>query len=263
VIGLQVRVLWNEVNWLQAERAQIRQSSVIGYPNISPRISFAERPANWLHHEGEFTYLWGGWDPLTGHRWFRIGRGEMEEAWISSPIGRDVYRAIDEPLYEVEGGEIWGRIPADAPVVGLVVDGLPSVYPVLVLDKVQVVNEVVCQRPILVSYNAFAPPEGSVRVYDAVLDGQRVTMGSSGYYQGGIALLYDRDSESLWKPDKNALRAIAGPRKGQTLRQIAQPIPIAWSDVRGRYRTGRLLIGAARAHPPSRVLLGPERWEGH
>jgi hypothetical protein len=249
VIGFELRSLWREWDWLRAEWSWVRRTGVIGYPNISPSISYALPPENWLYHEGDFTYLWGGWDSHQGHRWFRVGSGDLNEAAISQPMGRDVFRAIDAPLTEAEGGPIWGRIPSEAPVVGLDLAGVATVYPLLVLDRVQVVNDLIAGRPILVTYNPYAPPESSVKVYEALLDGRRVTMGTSGYYLAGVHLLYDRGSESLWKDQGDVLQAIAGPRKGQALHQLARPVLVSWGDWRWRNPKSRLLIGADRSRP--------------
>ncbi len=248
-IGSQVRTLWHEWEWLQAERSWARQSVVIGYPNISPRVSYAQPPENWFRHKGEFTYLWGGWDSHEGHLWFQIDRGDVDETVLTLPVGRDVHRAIDDPLIEAEGGPIWGRIPSDAPVVGFDLAGVAIVYPILVLDRVQVVNDLIDRRPILVTYNPFSSPDEAVKVYEATLDGERVTMGTSGYYEAKTPLLYDRGSESLWKDQGETLRAIAGPRKGRTLRQFAHPVPVAWGAWSGRNPRSRLLVGADRSRP--------------
>jgi hypothetical protein len=261
VIGAELRTLWREWGGLQAEQSWVRQTTVIGYPNISPRISYARPPADWFRQDGDFTYLWGGWDPGLGHRWFRIHRGDLEEASISLPMGRDIFQAIDTPLTEAAGGPIWERIPAEAHVVGLNVAGIATVYPLLVLDRVQVVNDLIGQQPILVTYNRSLPPGGCVKVYDAALDGQRVTMGTSGYYQDELPLFYDRESESFWKDQEGALRAIAGPRKGRVLRQLAEPVPVAWGDWRGQNPGSRLLVGADRSGPGPRAVAAPARLE--
>jgi len=252
-IGRHVQAIRLEWDRLQAERSWVRQTAVIGYPNICPHYSFAQRPDNWIHDEGDFTYLWGGWDSGEGHHWFRIDRGDLEAGAISLPMGRDIFQAIDEPLIEAEGGEIWGRIPPEALVVGVDLAGIPSVYPLIVLDKVHVVNDLIDRRPILVTYNPLVPRDESVTVYEAVLDGRRVSMGTSGYFLGQRPLLYDRGSESLWIGAKDKLRAIAGPRKGQTLRRVAHPTPVAWGDWHWKYPKSRLLVGADR----SRSRPGP------
>jgi hypothetical protein len=255
IIGFQLRVLWREWDWLQAEWSWVRRTAVIGYPNISPRVSYAQPPENWLYHEEGFTYLWGGWDSREGHRWFRVVSGDLNEAAISLPMGRDVFRAIDAPLIEAEGGPIWGRIPSDAPVVGVDLAGVATVYPLLVLDRVQVVNDLIAGQPILVTYNAYAPPDSAVKVYEAQLEGRRVTLGTSGYYLAGTHLLYDRESESLWKDQGAVLKAIGGPRKGQSLRQVASPAPVSWGAWRWRNPKSRLLVGADRSRPSAAAAL--------
>src|SRR5438067_967817 len=90
--GQRAGSLWREWYRLQVELSRVRRTAVIGYANISPRISYAQRPENWFHHEGDFTLLWSGWDAHQGHRWFRIGRGDLEEGAVSPPIGRDVFQ---------------------------------------------------------------------------------------------------------------------------------------------------------------------------
>jgi len=248
-IAGQSRLLWCEWHRLRRDLSLVRQTTVIGYQNISPNVSFAQRPKHWFRHEGEFTYLWGGWDDHSGHHWFRIERGDLDvdSDALSLPIGRDVFQAIDAPIIEAQGGAIWGRIPAEALVAVLEMAGIESVYPILLLDKVQVVNDVIDRRPLLVTYNPMADQAQAVEVYEAVVDGRRVTMGSSGYLQGKEPVLYDRGSESLWIGAGDALRAIAGPQKGRTLRQVARPALVTWGRWRDQHPRSRLLVGAIRS----------------
>lgn len=255
-IGRHARSLWREWSGLQSELSRARQTGVIGYLNISPQWSYAARPEDWFRDEGDSTFLWGGWDSREGHHWFRTGRGDLdlEDDALSPPIGRDVFRAIDHPLFESKGGPIWGRIPAEARVVGFGLAGIEAVYPLLLLDKVQVVNDLFDRRPLLVTYNPLAAPGEAVDVYEAVLDGDRVTMGLSGYLRGNAPMLFDRGSESLWVGSDDALLAIAGPRKGSKLRHVARPEVVTWGDWRSRHPGSRLLIGAVRS--PAKAKAG-------
>ena len=102
---------------------------MVGYPNIHPRLSFAAKPDKWFRTEGEVVLLWAGWDEGVGNHWFRLNHGELDHARISEPLGRDVIPAIDEPWVETADGQVWRRIPAQAPVVGQSLEGLPCVYP--------------------------------------------------------------------------------------------------------------------------------------
>jgi hypothetical protein len=247
-VGAQGRSLWREWQSLQGDLAVVRRSAVIGYKNIHPNPSYAVRPADWFHHEGDFTLLWSGWKHGNGHQWFRVGRGDVEQAHISLPLGRDVIQAIDYPLLETGGGTIWKRIPNDSQVVGIEIAGKKAAYPVLLLDKVRVVNDLIEDRPFLVTYDSLVPSEYSVRVFDPVFEGQRITMGVAGYYLDRKALLYDRGTESLWAENADGeLTAVAGRRKGVKLRQIARPTVVSWGDWRWQHPEGRLLVGADRS----------------
>jgi hypothetical protein len=259
-IGHQSRVLWQEWHQLRGDLTRVRHTAVIGYQNISPRQSFAQRPKPWFRYEGKYTFLWGGWDPHKGHQWFRIGHDDLdpEAGALSPPIGRDIFQTIDEPMIEEGGGPIWGRIPSESLVVGLDLAGIESVYPVLVLKKVQVVNDLIAERPLLVTYNPMLPPEEAVDVYDAEVDGRRVTMGLSGYRRGPEPLLYDHESESLWIDGGEGLRAIAGGRKGKALHEVARPSVVAWGDWRRQHPRSRLLVGAVKGRKGRHSSPGAE-----
>jgi hypothetical protein len=162
-------------------------------------------------------------------------------------MGRDVIQAIDYPLVEQGGGAIWGRIPNEAAVVGFDLAGTDSVYPMQVLDKVLVVNDLVGGRPFLITFNPMVSRNRTVHIYEPIVDGRRVTMGMSGYFHDRKPLLYDRGSESLWvESEAGTLEAIAGRHKGARLQSIEQHSPVAWGDWRGKHPASRLLIGADR-----------------
>jgi hypothetical protein len=246
-IAIQGRSLWREWKTLQREMSRVRQSAVVGYPNITPNPSYAQKPANWFHDEGEYTLLWSGWKHGDGHHWFRVGRGEVDRERISLPFGRDVIQAIDYPMVETDGGVIWGRIPPEATVVGQELSGVDCVYPMQVLDKVEVVNDEIEGHPFLVVFNPMVARERSVVIYEPMVAGRRVTMGLSGYFLDRQPMLYDRGTESLWVHEEESLRAIAGQHKGVRLRRIGQPTPMFWGDWRARHPRSRLVVGADRS----------------
>src|SRR5258707_193128 len=63
-----------------------------------------------------------------------------------------------------------------------------------VLKKVEVVSGQVGDKPVLVAYC----PSGSISIFEATLDGRRVTLGHSGYFEKERPILYDRGTQSLW-----------------------------------------------------------------
>lgn len=245
-IAAQGRSLLGEWWDLRGEESRVRAGAVIGYPGISPRWSMARRPDNWVREEGESTLFWGGWQHGVGHQWFRVARGEVDRTRISEPMGRDVIRAIDLPIVERLGGPIWQRIPDEAAVVGDRLAGVDTAYPELLIQKVVVVNDTIADRPFLIAANrieAGAP----TAVFDPVVDGRRLVMGVSGYLLDGKPVLFDRDTESLWVAEGDALRAIAGARKGRALRQLSRPVLSSWSRWRAQHPESRLVVGADRS----------------
>ncbi len=237
------RTLWAEWGSLQQDQVRERDSAIVGYLNINPDVSYAARPDNWSHDEGEDSLLWAGWKDGQ-HRWFRFAKGGLDPRKLSLPIGRDAIQAIDYPVYEREGDPRWGRVPAEASVVGFEQDGAAIAYPMKVLQKVLVVNEQIGDRSFLVTYT----PGETVSVYEATLEGHRVTLGHGGYFrERSRPLLYDRGTESLWSEGKGGMVAVAGRRKGATLKFVAKPPIVAWSRWRNEHPDGLLVIGADRS----------------
>jgi hypothetical protein len=244
----QGRILWKEWGSLQKDITDVRRTAVIGFHNIHPNPSFAQKPADWFHDEGEFTLLWSGWKPAAGHGWFRVKRGDLARGQVSLPMGRDVIQAIDYPLVETGGGPIWTRLPQEAQVAGLELAGTMTVYPLQVLEKVVVVNDLIAEHPFIVTVNPINPKNRDVHVYDALVAGRRVTMGLSGYFFDGKPLLYDRGTESLWVAQNGGvLRAVAGGYKGTELHEIGQSSPVSWGDWQGRHPKSRLVVGGDRS----------------
>jgi len=252
LILMKGRVLWSEWVRLNVEWNRARTSAPIGYYNVQPHLSYASQPSNWYHHEGNDTLLWSGWKAGVGHQWFRVARGEVDRDRITRVFARDVIRAIERPIVEVDGGIIWDRIPDEAPVVSLAHEDVHTVYPLLLLEKVLVVNDLVGRQPFLVAYSPYAPSGHAVTIYDPVLDGERVVMGVSGYFVDREPMLYDRATESFWLPDDAGLKAISGRNKGARLRRLEWPVAVSWGAWRGRNSKGRLIAGADRSadkHP--------------
>ncbi len=154
--------------------------------------------------------------------------------------------AIDYPKVETEGGTIWRRLPGEVMVIGQVLAGRQCVYPVPVLLKVEVINDVVEDQPFLVTGNILAPPDRAFSIFDASVGGRRVTMSASGYFHDRRPILYDRGTESLWMEQADNLTAIAGKLKGTQLERVAKPVPVAWHTWRLSNPRSRLLIGADR-----------------
>ena len=146
-------------------------------------------------------------------------------------------------MIENGGGPIWQRIPGSAEVVGLALDGCPCAYPMTVLGKVLIVNDMIEERPYLVHFDPF-DDSVPVSIFDARLEGRRITLGSSGLTIQGKHVLYDRGTESLWADDGRALTAFSGKYKGKGLSLVARVGAVAWSDWLANHPQARLLVGS-------------------
>jgi hypothetical protein len=247
-IGVKGSAVLGEFRQLQKDQARMDLSAVVGYVDIHAEPNHARRPEDWCHHEGDQTLLWCGWRDGK-HDWFRIARGDLATDQISEPMGRDVIRAIDHPIVERAGGEHWGKIPSAALVAGLQRDGVCAAYPIVMLAKVEVINDVVAERPLLVVYRPFAPAWEAVAAFAPIVEGRRITMGLSGYLLDRKPILYDRGTRSLWQERDGVLAAVAGPLKGTTLEAVAGVETRTWSDWSSRYPESRLVVGADRKKP--------------
>ncbi len=247
-IGVKARSILGEFRQLRKEQARTDLSVPVGYIDVHAELNHARRPDDWCHHEGDQTLLWCGWKDGK-HDWFRIARGDLATDQISEPMGRDVVRAIDHPIVERAGGEHWAKIPTAALVAGLQANGVRAAYPIVMLAKVEVINDMLGDRPLLVVFRPFAPDWEAVGAYAPVVDGRRITMGLSGYLLDKKPILYDRGTRSLWHERDGTLTAVAGSLKGVTLPAVDGIETRTWSDWRSRYPESRLVVGADRKKP--------------
>jgi hypothetical protein len=239
--------LWHEWKGLQAEQESVQASGTVGFIGITPFQQYAQPPKNWIHDEADSTLLWSGWDGSAGHQWFRAAKGELDRNRLSGPAGRDVARAIDRPIVEINGGLRWGRITDTSLVAGMQLGKSYTVYPLVLLYNVMIVNDKVGANAVTVIFSPSAGRERCVSAYDPVVDSTRLTFGTSGYYYGNRPLLYDRATESLWVNDGQSVRAVSGHYKGKSLTRIANLPLEEWSNCRTGHEQTRLMIGAERS----------------
>jgi hypothetical protein len=243
----QAGQLWEEWKELQGELFATQQHGVVGFVNIAPVASFAQGPKDWYRVDGEQSFLWFGWERDTGHRWFRFASGEIDPSRLRHPESQFISQAIDFPMVEKQGGKIFGRMPSELPVVGTKIENLHCVYPVAVLGKVIVINDIVDKHPYLVVLNPFAKQVVAFSIYDSLLDGHRITLAPTGYFQDGKPLLFDRGTESLWIEMHDGLTAMAGKLYRKRLMRVAIPAPVTWGTWISRNPDSRLLVGADRS----------------
>ncbi len=238
--------LYREVNALMTELRVARDREPIGYVGISAEHP-EFKPRSCVREGNGGLYLWAGSGVKGQAGWFDVSETEWPVRKFAYAFGRDRVKAIDYPIVQELDGDIARRIYPERPVLGLVMDGIIRAYPLTVMEKVEVVNDTIVDWPVAVTY---CPLIAKPAVYDRRLDGETLSMGSSGYCYEGSFVLYDRGTDSLWYPQPEGLTAIAGPLAGKVLPLMKDQLErMSW----GQWQ---------RRHPQTRVVVGGDRSRG-
>ena len=153
--------------------------------------------------------------------------------------GRDGIPALTDPLF-LPASE--ATFPAQYHyVLGLQHNGISKAYPVAILDRHEVVNDLFNGQPVAVTW---CPLCGSGVAYDATIQGRRRLFGVSGLLYNSDVLLFDRGSESLWS--QLMASAISGPLQGHSL-QTLPLLQTTWGEWQTRH-PDTLVLSPATGH---------------
>lgn len=162
---------------------------------------------------------------------------DLDEVMSGGPP-RDGIPAILDPAFLKATEET--RLEDREPVMTYVPDTGPArAYPIRYLMWHEIVNDVVDDRPIAVT---FCPLCNTGMVFDGRLDGQVLTFGVSGLLRHSDMIMYDHQTESWWQQALGT--GIAGALTGQALTQLP-----AWMESWQAFRA---------AHPDGLVLDEPD-----
>ena len=150
---------------------------------------------------------------------------------------RDQIKAVDDPQFVIPEQATW--VIGDTPVIGIELGGEARAYPVHLMERHQIVNDVLAGVPIALSYDPLA---GTPRAFRRSVSGRNLHFGVSGLVYNACSLMYDRETESLWSQFTG--QAISGPLAGKRLDRI-----------RVRQEPRDLWLGRA---PTSTVLVRPD-----
>jgi hypothetical protein len=150
---------------------------------------------------------------------------------------RDAIVPIDEPVYGLPGSIPW-LDDADL-VIGYDSGDEAYAYPVNVLDFHELVNDVIEDVPVLITY---CPLCFSGVVYSRELDGRVLTFGNtSALYQSDL-VMYDHQTGSYWFQVGG--EAVVGPLTGARLKLLPSTT-MSWGEWQRLYPETRLLTGFA------------------
>ncbi len=178
-----------------------------------------------------------------------VGDLESKPHGMRTPYnGFDLSASILDPLSIIQGGPPKGGIPdltnprtisseeadylgAHEPIIGVSIGDEARAYPLKILVHHEIVNDIVGEEPIAVTY---CPLCDSSAVFDR-RDGERVReFGVSGLLYNSNVLMYDRGSatESLWS--QMMTQGVSGQGANRSVKTI--PLEVTtWGDWRSRH----------------------------
>ena len=127
--------------------------------------------------------------------------------------GKDGIHSVDAPKFATLPEAPWlGR---ETEVLGLELGDKARAYPVRMLEFHQIVNDVIGDTPVAITYDPLA---GTPVAFSRKVGGRTLTFGVSGLLYNHNFLMFDRETNSLWSQFLG--RAVAGPLAGQRLERL-------------------------------------------
>jgi hypothetical protein len=167
----------------------------------------------------------------------------------SGGLPRDAIPSIDDPKFvsvqerqdcvdtRSDGASNKRECLADTePVIGLEIDGDARAYPLRILTWHEIVNDRVGGTPVAVTY---CPLCNSAMVFDATVDGRRLTFGTTGKLRNSDLVMYDRQTESWWQQFTG--KGIVGTYSGTKLDLLPSRLE-SWESFRARHPEGKVLV---------------------
>jgi len=167
---------------------------------------------------------------------------DLSEIFTGNPVP-DAIPAIDNPVFEsVDDADTW--LGNDWPVMFFEFDGDVRAYPLAILIWHEIVNDVVAEEPVTIT---FCPLCNATIAFRRTLDdGLVLDFGTSGNLRNSDLVMYDRQTFSWWQQFTG--EAIVGDLTGVTLDFLPSQI-VSWSDFKASHPDGKVLsrdTGAVR-----------------
>lgn len=154
---------------------------------------------------------------------------------MDSGMGRDEIAPIDSPRLQRADTVTW--LGQQSPVIAVVINGEARAYPLAVLLRHQIINDVIDGQAVAVT---FCPLCHSPIVYDRRMGDDVLRFGVSGnIYKSGF-IMWDNLTESWWHQFTG--RAIVGSYTNAMLDVIPSYV-LGFATFAGRYPDGMVLVG--------------------
>lgn len=147
--------------------------------------------------------------------------------------GKDGIPSLDSPVFSPVSSIDF--LTDDELVIGIEVDGVIKGYPHVVLDWHEIVNDVVADKGIAITY---CPLTGTAIGWDREIDGVRSSFGVSGLLYDSNLMPYDRATESTWSQQR--LDCVNGELIGQKIKTY-NLMETSWGTWKNAYPDSEVL----------------------
>ena len=159
---------------------------------------------------GQVPRYWTSAFPLNGFEQAIISVDEI----MSGGPGRDGIRSIDAPTFTPITQVLSDYVETE-PVLSLEINGDARAYPLGILTRHEIANDVVGGVPVAVT---FCPLCNSGIAYERIVNGETTEFGVSGLLRNSDMVLYDRQTETFWQQFTG--EGIVGPLAGTQLKAL-------------------------------------------
>lgn len=184
-----------------------------------------------------FIVVGQGLFQISGSGWktdFDNAAIDMDEV-VSGGVPRDGIPPIDNPTFVEAAHAV--ELSSISPVVALEIEGDARAYPLEVLTRHEIVNDVVSGVPVAVT---FCPLCNSAVVFDRRVDGKVLRFGVSGNLRYSDLIMWDDLTETWWQQLTG--EAIVGDYRGAVLRMISSQL-VSFEVFKLRFPAGKVLRG--------------------
>lgn len=153
---------------------------------------------------------------------------------LSGGPPKDGIPSIDKPKFITPSAN---KSLADTePVIQLEINGDARAYPLRVLTWHEIVNDVVGNVPVAVTY---CPLCNASIAFDRRLEGEVLEFGTTGKLRNSDLVMYDRSTESWWQQFTG--EAIVGNHQGKELTMLPVRV-VSFGDFAKAHPSGKLLV---------------------
>ncbi|NDJ77523.1 MAG: DUF3179 domain-containing protein [Chloroflexi bacterium] len=157
---------------------------------------------------------------------------------ISGGVGRDGIPPIDNPEFESsDSASEW--LQPQSPVIAVEIDGDARAYPLAIMTRHEVVNDMFGDLPVAVT---FCPLCNSAMVFERSIDGQTLRLGVSGLLRNSDLIMWDDVSQTWWQQLTG--EGIVGRYTGRTLTVLPSQV-VGFEAFAQQYPDGTVLAPTA------------------